>query len=61
MILSNWLCKSTHKNSNIDIILNLSIKALLGTRIKISKNTEILMVEFDENIRSKFEWKVSIE
>ena len=34
-----------------DIILNLSIKALLGTRIKISKNIEILMVEFDENIR----------
>ena len=33
-----------------DIILNLSIKALLGTRIKISKNIEILMVEFDENI-----------
>ena len=33
-----------------DIILNFSIKALLGTRIKISKNIEILMVEFDENI-----------
>ena len=33
-----------------DIILNLSIKALLGTRIKISKNIEILMAEFDENI-----------
>ena len=34
-----------------DIILSLSIRALLGTRIKISKNIEILMVEFDENIR----------
>ena len=55
MILSNWLCKSTHKNCNIDIILNLSIKALLGTRIKISKNIEILMAEFDENIGWKYE------